>query len=185
MPSTFRCVRRTPFGPVAILWAEVDGRAKVQYVLISTPGEGAKERAAALYPHARTASCAEIAAVADDIAAFLNGEDVCFDLDMTCLDGCTVFQQRVLRAEYAIPRGRVSSYGRVAAHVGNAGAARAVGTVLATNPFPIIIPCHRAVRSDGALGGYQGGVDMKRALLEMEGVAFEASGRVEGACSYY
>jgi methylated-DNA-[protein]-cysteine S-methyltransferase len=46
---------------------------------------------------------------------------------------------------------------------------------LATNPFPIIIPCHRVIRSDGVLGGYQGGINMKRALLEMEGVAFRDS----------
>ncbi|HUV77781.1 MAG TPA: MGMT family protein [Desulfobacterales bacterium] len=54
----------------------------------------------------------------------------------------------------------------------------AVGTALAKNPFPIIIPCHRAVRSDGTLGGYQGGLEMKRALLEMEGVCFDTLDRV-------
>ncbi|HQO79253.1 MAG TPA: MGMT family protein, partial [Thermodesulfobacteriota bacterium] len=57
-------------------------------------------------------------------------------------------------------------------HIGIAGSSRAVGTALAKNPFPIIIPCHRAVRANGALGGYQGGIGMKRALLEMEGVEF-------------
>jgi methylated-DNA-[protein]-cysteine S-methyltransferase len=48
---------------------------------------------------------------------------------------------------------------------------------LAKNPFPIIIPCHRVIRTDGSIGGYQGGVEMKRALLEMEGIAFDAKGR--------
>jgi len=56
-------------------------------------------------------------------------------------------------------------------------AARAVGNALANNPFPIIIPCHRAIRSDRSLGGYQGGLEMKRTLLGMEGIEFDDSGR--------
>ncbi|MCK7468651.1 MAG: MGMT family protein [Desulfosudis oleivorans] len=64
------------------------------------------------------------------------------------------------------------------AYSGSRSAVRAVGQALATNPFPIIVPCHRAVRSSGELGGYQGGPAMKRALLEREGVAFDAAGRV-------
>jgi methylated-DNA-[protein]-cysteine S-methyltransferase len=66
----------------------------------------------------------------------------------------------------------------MAEHLGVPGGARAVGRALARNPFPVVIPCHRAVRTDGDLGGYQGGVPMKRALLEMEGVAFTEAGRV-------
>jgi methylated-DNA-[protein]-cysteine S-methyltransferase len=83
-----------------------------------------------------------------------------------------------LRAEHGIPRGSVSTYQRIAKLLGNRNATRAVGGALANNPFPIIIPCHRAIRSDGTLGGYQGGLKMKRALLEMEGVFFNALGRV-------
>ncbi|MBN2080445.1 MAG: methylated-DNA--[protein]-cysteine S-methyltransferase, partial [Spirochaetes bacterium] len=94
------------------------------------------------------------------------------------MDLCSPFQERVLRAEHGIPRGRVSTYQGIARHIGSAAAARAVGTALANNPFPIMIPCHRAIRFDGALGGYQGGVKMKQSLLQMEGVAFNASGRV-------
>jgi len=61
----------------------------------------------------------------------------------------------------------------------------AVGTALAKNPFPIVIPCHRAVRSDGTLGGYQGGLEMKRALLEMEGVYFDTFDRVLTEAFFY
>jgi methylated-DNA-[protein]-cysteine S-methyltransferase len=57
-------------------------------------------------------------------------------------------------------------------------AARAVGTALANNPFPIIIPCHRTIRADGTPGGFGGGIMMKRNLLEMEGVRFDPRGRV-------
>jgi len=66
-----------------------------------------------------------------------------------------------------------------------AKAAWAVGTALATNPFPIIIPCHHAIRSDGTLGGYQGGLAMKRALLEMEGILFDSSSHVVTEDLYY
>jgi len=72
----------------------------------------------------------------------------------------------------------VSTYGRIARKLGLPRAARAVGNALARNPFPLIIPCHRAVRFDGSLGGYAGGVRMKKMLLELEGVEFDRHGRV-------
>jgi methylated-DNA-[protein]-cysteine S-methyltransferase len=108
----------------------------------------------------------------------MDGQPVRFSLDRVAMETCGAFQQKVLRAEHAIPRGRVSTYGAIAAHIGHPGAARAVGRALATNPFPVVVPCHRAIRADGGLGGYQGGIAMKRALLEMEGVKISAKGRV-------
>jgi methylated-DNA-[protein]-cysteine S-methyltransferase len=111
-------------------------------------------------------------ALLDQIEAFLHGQDIRFSLDAVRLDRCSSFQQRVLRAEHRIPRGSVSAYGLMARHLGDPRAARAVGSALANNPFPIVIPCHRAIRSDGTLGGFQGGIKMKRALLQMEGIVF-------------
>jgi methylated-DNA-[protein]-cysteine S-methyltransferase len=69
--------------------------------------------------------------------------------------------------------------------VGNYQAARAVGNALANNPFPIIVPCHRAIRSDGHLGGFQGGFHMKKVLLENEGVKTDEKGRVINPSWYY
>jgi len=91
-------------------------------------------------------------------------------LNLPSIDQCSKFQQKVLRAVYAIPRGKVSTYQLIAKQIGQPKAARAVGRALASNPFLLIIPCHRVIRSDGALGGYQGGLKMKRALLKKEGV---------------
>jgi methylated-DNA-[protein]-cysteine S-methyltransferase len=96
---------------------------------------------------------------------------------MIMIDRCPPFQQKVLSEEHKIPRGAVSTYRRLAAQAGRPKGARAAGNALAKNPFPIIIPCHRVIRTDGSIGGYQGGVEMKRALLEMEGIAFDAKGR--------
>ena len=79
------------------------------------------------------------------------------------------FQRRVWSALLRIPSGETRSYAELARAVGQPGAARAVGRACATNPVPVLVPCHRAVRSDGSLGGFLGGLVRKRALLEAEG----------------
>jgi methylated-DNA-[protein]-cysteine S-methyltransferase len=88
-----------------------------------------------------------------------------FPLDQRLL---SVFGRRVLGAAAAIPYGSVSTYGRVAADAGSPRGARAAGNALGSNPLPIVLPCHRVVRSGGNLGGYTGGLDRKRTLLAIE-----------------
>jgi len=80
------------------------------------------------------------------------------------------FRRRALRAIDRIPYGRTRSYTEIARSAGNERAVRAAGTACGANPIPIVVPCHRVLRSGGALGGYGGGLPMKQALLEMEGV---------------
>jgi methylated-DNA-[protein]-cysteine S-methyltransferase len=79
------------------------------------------------------------------------------------------FRREVLRAAAEIPYGQTSSYRDVATRAGSPGAVRAAGTALATNPLPIVVPCHRVLRTGGALGAYRGGAAAKAALLELEG----------------
>lgn len=79
------------------------------------------------------------------------------------------FTERVLRATARIPMGEVASYGDVAARAGSPKAVRAAGNALGSNTKPIVVPCHRVVRTGGALGGYTGGVERKRFLLGLEG----------------
>jgi methylated-DNA-[protein]-cysteine S-methyltransferase len=172
------CLRRTPFGPVAVVWSIHREQPSIRRVLLSKPRFSVERLVQTSFPDVKQSSCVEIDLVADQIMAFLIGEDIRFSLDIAQLDLCSQFQQGVLRAEHGIPRGSVSTYQRIANHLGNRNGARAVGTALATNPFPIIIPCHRAIRSDGTLGGYQGGLGMKQTLLKMEGILFDASGRI-------
>lgn len=119
-------------------------------------------------------------ALADLTVAFLEGVPVSLPISMARLDLCSAFQRRILETESTIPRGSFSTYSLLAAAVSSPTASRAAGTALATNPFPLIVPCHRVVRSDGTPGGYQGGCRMKRRLLEMEGASFDASGRILG-----
>jgi methylated-DNA-[protein]-cysteine S-methyltransferase len=82
------------------------------------------------------------------------------------------FQKKVQRACQKIPRGEVRSYGELAAAAGSPGAARAVGSVMRMNRFPLVIPCHRVVASGGKVGGFScpAGVEMKEKLLALEGV---------------
>jgi len=84
------------------------------------------------------------------------------------LSPATAFQRQVWQLTRLIPYGETRSYGWVAEQLGKAGAERAVGQALGQNPLPIIVPCHRVVASDGKLGGYSGGVEMKRYLLHQE-----------------
>lgn len=83
------------------------------------------------------------------------------------------FRRRALRAINRIPYGKTRSYTQIARSAGNERAVRAAGTACGANPIPIVVPCHRVLRSGGALGGYGGGLPMKEALLEMEGVLGE------------
>jgi len=170
-PSAY-CLRDTAFGPVAVLWSPYGNEPKICRILLSTPEIPAGDAVKKIFPRSESLSCREIGDTMDQIESFLSGEDILFSLHGLCLDRCSSFQRSVLLADYAIPRGRVSTYQRIAKHLDNPKSARAVGTALANNPFPLIIPCHRVIRSDGGLGGFQYGLNMKRELLEREGVDF-------------
>ena len=93
------------------------------------------------------------------------GFDVPIDWALT-----TGFTRRVLQATAAIPFGAVSTYREVAEHAGSPKATRAAGNALSANPIPIVVPCHRVLRTGGGLGGYTGGLEKKEALLRLEGV---------------
>lgn len=176
-------IRTSSFGTIAIVWRETAGEPRIQRIFL--PTKSTERELWSVFPESRRGRDPLIRELADAIVSFLEGSAVTFSLDMIALDTCSLFQRRVLRAEYRIPRGWVSTYGGIAAHLGVPAGGRAVGRALATNPFPIIIPCHRAVRSGGELGGYQGGMAMKRALLEYEGVEISDDGRILRPMLFY
>ena len=173
-----KIIKPTRFGTLCIMWSSSNQIPRIDRVLLSRPGLSAEDQASEIYPDSRISSCKEIDVVASEINACLEGEDVLFDLDIVDFSSFTKFQQAVLRATYSIPRGRVSTYGLIAAHVGIPDGARAVGNVMAGNPFPLIVPCHRVIRSDKHIGGYGGGVELKRALLGREGIIFDHAEKV-------
>lgn len=173
-----KIIKSTPFGSIGIIWNVFNGSPKIVRILLSKPGMSADDKVSELYPDLHASKCAEVDHIADEIKRLLEGEAVEFSLDVADFSLCTDFQRHVLRTEHAIPRGKVSTYRMIAEYLGRRGGARAVGNALANNPFPLIVPCHRAVRSDLNLGGYQGGIEMKRALLEKEGILFDTAGKV-------
>lgn len=99
---------------------------------------------------------------------YARGQPVPFP-DALDFAAATPFQRAVWQATRQIPYGQTRSYGWLAARVGKPRAARAVGQAMAANPWPLIVPCHRVVSSNGSLGGYGGGLDMKERLLILEG----------------
>jgi methylated-DNA-[protein]-cysteine S-methyltransferase len=98
---------------------------------------------------------------------YFNGEKVSF-LGSLDLSGATAFRRNVWSATRSIPYGETRTYAWVAQQIGSPRASRAVGGALARNPFPIIVPCHRVVASNGNLGGFSGGLALKKRLLELE-----------------
>jgi len=171
------------FGNVGVVWKQDQTGTTPMIVQIFLPCKGFKmeEQVGECYPGSTPESHPLIDPVIDQLGRYLSGEAVEFSLVRMDLSLCGAFQQKVLQADFQIPRGKVIPYSGLAYRLSAPRAARAVGTALARNPFPLIIPCHRVVRSDGTLGGFGGGLKMKKALLEMEGVAFDHSGRVQKA----
>ena len=165
-------------GNFAIIWSLFDESPGIVRILLTQSGISREKQITGRYGAILPRSCPGIDAIAGRIESFLNGRITEFSLAHIRLELCPPFQKRVLEAEYRIPRGCVSTYQRIARYVQHPGAARAVGNALARNPFPVIIPCHRAIRSDGTTGGFQGGPDMKRALLEYEGNRFDSRNRM-------
>jgi O-6-methylguanine DNA methyltransferase len=120
----------------------------------------------------------------DDVPGALSGPL----LDLICGDGAsartlvtassgTPFQERVWAALRLVPRGAVLTYADLAASIGMPRGMRAVGAAMARNPLPLVVPCHRVIAAGGRLGGFSAGLEMKRLLLELEGVHVEG-GRV-------
>ena len=124
-------VRKTAFGPVAIAWQPSARGAVVRRVFLSDAASPAEDKLRRTYPQAVVAACPDIRAIGAGIRALLAGASVEFDLDLVDLEACPPFQRSVLRATHGIPRGRVSTYGLVAAQLDKPGAARAVGNALA------------------------------------------------------
>ncbi len=101
-------------------------------------------------------------------AYFEEARDPDLRVDLT---GVPVFTRLVLETlRRRVPSGETATYGALARWVGRPGAARAVGGALNANPIPIVLPCHRVIAADGSLGGFGGGLDRKRRLLQVEGI---------------
>jgi len=166
------------FDYFTIVWKEIDSNVQIQRLFLSDYKLKSRAKTLESFSQTKTGSSLVIDNLAKKIQLFFSGVEVKFDLELLDFSRCTEIQKKVLLAEYEIPRGWVSTYKRIANQIGKTNGARVVGNSLAKNPFPILIPCHRAIRSNGELGGFQGGLAMKRALLELEGRTFTKKGKI-------
>lgn len=157
----------TPIGPLLVVTGK---RGVVRLAFPEEPAAAALERVAATLGPRVVASTAETAAVRDAIGAYFEGDDETLDVPVDLALVRSDFRREALltlRAE--VGPGHVVTYGELAARIGRPKAARAIGTACATNPVPLIVPCHRVLPGAGGVGSYGGGPERKRALLAHEG----------------
>jgi methylated-DNA-[protein]-cysteine S-methyltransferase len=162
----------SPFGPLLL------AKTPRGLVRVGLPNQDADELlvdlSARVSPRVLEAP-AQLDEVRRELERYFAGELDSFDLPLDWrLSGG--FRQRVLKAINRIPYGQTRSYTEMARKAGNERAVRAAGTACGSNPIPLVVPCHRVLRTGGALGGYGGGLPMKQALLELEGVLDESPG---------
>lgn len=156
----------SPFGPL-LLAATAQGLVKVS-LPGHDPDEALEDLAARISPRVLEAP-ARLDETRRELDLYFAGKLTEFDLPLDWRLSRD-FRRRALRAIDRIPYGKTRSYTEIARSAGNERAVRAAGTACGSNPIPIVVPCHRVLRSSGNLGGYGGGLPMKEGLLKLEGV---------------
>jgi methylated-DNA-[protein]-cysteine S-methyltransferase len=156
----------SPLGPLVVAGTP-KGLVRVSYTEFRGEDEVLEELARRVSPRVLEAP-ARLDPVRRELDEYFEGQRHDFDvpIDWSYLAG---FTREVLRATARIGFGEVSSYAGVAAEAGSPRAVRAAGNALGANPMPVVVPCHRVLRTGGRLGGYTGGVERKEFLLRLEG----------------
>ncbi len=169
--STARQQILTNLGPVTLLWNEENSfctgiilpENRVHQTLPLLPLKALPEN---------------LSPLKSAVTACARGQWKPFDLTLLDRQGISDFHWKILMTDFRIPPGTVSTYGMVAQNAGYPKAARAAGGALAGNPWPLVIPCHRVIRSDRRPGGFQSGASTKLELLLLEGVVPDEDGRI-------
>ena len=153
--------------PIDHLWVAVSdkGLVSVQFRGAADTFTNQVKKLTSIDPEENTS---KLEPVFDQLKSYFAGELKEFDIPI-CWDLLSSFQQTALKQVYAIPYGSLRTYNEIAQLIGNPKSIRAVGRANATNPMPIIIPCHRVIGSDGKLRGFAGGLETKAYLLRHEG----------------
>jgi len=167
-PSVRVAVKSSAGGPLRRVWLAASEMGLFRVALNKSRGEFlsslggdiriAKDDSAWVLPAAR------------QIDEYLKGTRRSFSLRLA-IDGLPPFSRAVIEELRKVPCGNTITYGELACRAGSPGASRAVGNIMAANPLPLVIPCHRVVAKSG-LGGFGGGLDLKRRLLRHEGAVF-------------
>ena len=167
----------TALGTCGVVYRSAEALGVVHILLPGSKNE-IKSQISALSPGSKETTSHKINEMVAEITHYLNGVPITFTKDLIDTSACYPFQLKVMTTDLKTPRGKTATYGWVAKQIGTKGV-RAVGNANARNPLPLVVPCNRVIRSDRTLGGFGGGLEMKRRLLEMEGVKFDNKGRVK------
>jgi len=178
MNTAYYTLTTTALGDVGVVWKRKNNSPAIVKICLPVASEKIENIVLRNFPDAGLRSHGDVKKVCDSLLEYLAANVTVFSLHMVDMSICTEFQRNVLNQTWLIPRGMVSTYKGLAGRTGIPGGARAVGMALASNPFPLVIPCHRVIRTDGSLGGFGGGLEMKKKLLGIEGVAFNEKGKV-------
>jgi len=166
----FYKIFNTRIGKIGLIWKIEKKDTKVFGIMLPQVSISSIKKN---YPGILRGKSKIIKKISMDINLYLDGKQAKFNLNNFDLSRLGKFQKRVLMVTLKIPQGSVSTYGAIAKKLGIPKGARAVGQALAKNPFPIILPCHRVIKSDGTLGGFGGNIDLKRKLLSIEKVIIQ------------
>ena len=163
-PLVLRYATQTsPFGPITVVESE-RGVVRIDFA------EPDLERFARRFGKSARFERRSRLSATTELAEYFRGRRRVFAASLD-LSHETPFREKVLRALARVGYGELVTYGELAARVGKPKASRAVGVAMATNPIPIIVPCHRVVAADGSLGGFSAGLELKRRLHAHEGIA--------------
>ncbi|MGH2615851.1 MAG: methylated-DNA--[protein]-cysteine S-methyltransferase [Thermomicrobiales bacterium] len=166
----------SPVGPL-ILAATAEGLREIEYgANVVAPAFAARLRKGGVdairlerLEDARPDVRSHLERAANQLHEYFGGQRAKFDVPLDW-GAMAPFQRAVLEATAAVPFGHLDTYAGIARKIGKPGATRAVGNALGRNPIPVIVPCHRVIRSDATIGGYTGGLGIKQHLLSHEGV---------------
>ena len=170
-------VSYSPLCVVSIVWFAEAENPKIIRVFLSGDAAEARKEIKKIFPEAKKGKNRKAELILMAMVSCIKGNAAHLGLDAVQKYASSGFQVAVARAAKRIPCGKVATYRDIARYL-KIKSARAVGSALARNPFPILIPCHRVVRSDMTIGGFQAGAGLKKRLLESEGVRFDEKGRI-------
>ncbi len=185
MTDFFYTLFPSDFGIFGIVWQQPPFGVCIHRVFLPGDQLQIKTLIHHLYPQSKPSFSSPIDTLGKTIIYYFTGAPCSFSVQHLAWSHVSSFQKQVLLAEYKVPRGWVTTYGRIATYLNIPKGARAVGRALSHNPFPIIIPCHRTIKSSGDIGGFGGefpgfsqGKRLKQVLLTLEGVTVSPQGKV-------
>ena len=173
---------KTPIGEITIIWRE-NTKFQIEEIILSNTDKNSTEIAIEKYPSSieKEEIPKTLNKIIHELNKYFDGKEAQFSLDYLNLKKLTPFQRKVLIATFNTRKGNILTYKSLAHKINNPKSYRAVGSALAKNPFPIIIPCHRIIKSDKTLGGFGGvskGLKEKEILLRIEGVEVDKRKRI-------